>query len=357
MGKTTQASVIMAICAIIFSFLLLFPGIAKVAEAEELYLGRRWAFSQLTATPVSHIAWSGDGKFLFFTLVGDEMSYIYRIKDVWKIRGGKTIPGNLRPEKIMEVRGKIQDFSFAPDRLAAAYSISEGAEYAGLYVANLATGQTMRIAQGRGPRWSPQGGKIAFYFFGKKRVFGIATINLDGSGLQVLSELNDWLPIWSPDGSSLAFLSARGFTAGSTGFSNIFVVRLNPLSTTKITQDSSAVQKNLAWGQKGRKIIFETYQGIEIVDTQSFQRKLVIPKTEYYVSHVFSPVFSPDGKWIIFRKETGMGLFQLYTQEEITVEGSIPWEHMALSPDGRKVSFSVSTGVKRGVWVVEAMEH
>jgi Tol biopolymer transport system component len=184
MRKRAQAAITVYSLIFIASTVFLLCAGSSDARADDLYLGRRWGFSQLTATPVSDIAWSGDGKFLFFTLVGDETSYIYRIKDVWKIKKGRTLPGTLRPEKIMEVRGKIMDFSLAPDRLVAAYAISEGAEYAGLYVANLATGQTMRITQGRGPRWSPQGGRIAFYFFGKKRLFGIATINVDGSGLR-----------------------------------------------------------------------------------------------------------------------------------------------------------------------------
>ncbi len=327
----------------------------KPAGAQDLYLGKRWGFSQLTATPINQICWSPDNRFLFFTLFGDEASYIYRIKDVWKILKGKTLPADMRVERVMEIKGRIQDIDFSPDRMMAAYSISEGGERAGLYVANLATVTTKRITQGRGPQWAPSGHRILYYFMGKKNLFGIALINPDGTGLQILTELGDWAPVWNTDGGMFAFLSSRDFARGTKDLSNIYTMRLIPAATTMITHEKNSFQKNLSWEPKGKKLVYETYQGIEIVDTGTQRKKLIISRSDYFTSHVFLPCFSPDGRWLVFRKEKGMGLYQLYTQEEVTVEGSIVWDHISMSPDGRKFSFSVQSGVKRGLWVVEAM--
>ncbi len=342
---------------ILILLILVFSFTCVGARAEDLYLGKRWGFSLLTKTPVNHIVWSSDARYMFFTITGDDMSYIYRLKDVWKIIKGKTLPGDIRPERIIEVKGRIQDFSASPDRMSATYSISEGGEHAGLYVANLAACQTKRIADGKGAQWSPNGRRILFYFMGKKGNFGIALINPDGTALRILSELGDWGPCWSPDGNNIAFLSSRGFSPGTTGYSNIYIMRLNPAGITQITHDTNSLQKNLQWAPKGKKLVFENYQGVEIIDVTNFRRKTIISRSDYFTSHRFLPFFSPDGRWIFFRKEKGMGLYEIYTQEEINLEGSIIWESLTLSPDGKKVAFSVFSGNKRGLWVVEAMPY
>jgi len=337
--------------------ILLFSYACTAVGAEDLYLGKRWGFSLLTKTPVHYIVWSADGKYMFFAIAGDDMSYIYRLKDVWKIIKGKTLPGDIRPERIIDVKGRIQDFSASPDRMSATYSISEGGEHAGLYVANLAACQTKRIADGKGARWSPDGTKILFYFMGKKGNLGIATIKPDGTGLRILSELGDWGPEWSPDGNNIAFLSSRGFSTGTTGYSNIYIRRLNPAGITQVTHDKNSLQKNLEWAPKGKKLVFESYNGVEIIDVTTMKRKRIISRSDYFTSHRFLPFFSPDGRWIFYRKEKGMGLYEIYTQEEINLEGSIIWESITLSPDGKKVAFSVFGGSKKGLWVVEAMPY
>ncbi|MDQ7823399.1 MAG: hypothetical protein RDV48_11435 [Candidatus Eremiobacteraeota bacterium] len=348
----------MRLLPVVVSILLLW-GAATACHGENQYSGKRWGFSQLTATPASHIAWSPEGKYLYFTIIGNDTTYLYRIKDVWKIIKGKTLPGNIRPEKVIEVKGRVKDFSISQSRMSMAYSVPEGAEYGGLYVANLVTLETKRIAQGRGPLWSPRDdGRILYYFMGKKGLFGIALINPDGSDMRILSELGDQRPIWSPDGSQIAFLSSRGFSQGTTGYCNIYLMSLNPFSTKQVTHDQNSYQKSLQWAPRGKKILFESYKGVELVDTGNFARTVVVSRGDFFSSHSFEPFFSPDAQWAFFRRETGMGIIGIYTKEEVTVEGSVPWEHVTLAPDGKKVVFSVSQeGKRRGIWVVEAFDR
>lgn len=330
-------------------------------SAQELYMGKRWGFSQMTATPGSHIAWSPDGKYLFFTVAGDDMTYIYRIKDVWKIIKGRTLPGDIKPDRIMQVQGRITDFCFAHGRMAAAYSIPEGT-FSGLYIADMATGETKKIADGRTPRWDPLDKKILFNYRSKNNVYGIAQINIDGSNRETITESGDWGAEWSPDGKMIAYLSSRGFAAGVTNLSNIFVQFFTPPSIKQISHDKNSLQKNISWSPRGKKVVFETYNGVEIIDINNLERKLVIPRGDFYTSHEFQPFFSPDGRWLYYRRENGLGLYQLYTQEEVSIEGTVPWDHLSLSPDGRKVSFSVTQrGPRkdmslRGLWVIEAFD-
>ena len=346
------------VCA---GFVLLFIILPLVLRSEplgaqDLYMGKRWGFSQLTATPVDHVAWSPDGKYIFFTIVGDQKTYIYRIRDIWKIVKGKTLPGDLKVDRIMEVQGRITDFSFAHGRMAAAYSIPEGT-FSGLYIANMATCETKKVAEGKMPRWDPFDRKVLFYYRSNNGVYGLAQINIDGSNRETLSESSDWGGEWSADGKMIAFLSSRGFSAGTTNLSNIFVKYFNPPSIKQVSHDVNSYQKNLSWSPRGKRLVFETFNGVEVIDITNFQRKLVIPRGDYFTSHEFTPFFSPDGRWIFYRREMGVGIYQIYTQEEVTVEGSIPWDHFALSPDGRKLCFSVSKKrPRRGLWVVEAFD-
>ena len=67
----------------------------------------------------------------------------------------------------------------------------------------------------RGPRWSPDGKRIAFYST-RSGNFEIWLINADGTGLRRLTEAGQdqaFKPIWSPDGKRLTFTNIRGETS------------------------------------------------------------------------------------------------------------------------------------------------
>ena len=58
----------------------------------------------------------------------------------------------------------------------------------------------------RGPRWSPDGGRIAFYSDRSGR-YEVWVVRPDGSGLEQLTKTTGpsrWLPVWSPDGKRIA---------------------------------------------------------------------------------------------------------------------------------------------------------
>src|SRR5205823_4735017 len=66
----------------------------------------------------------------------------------------------------------------------------------------------------RGPAWSPDGKKIAFYS-DRSGNYEIWTINVDGKGLTQITNTpgaNRSGPLWSPDGSRLAYVQRRGPT-------------------------------------------------------------------------------------------------------------------------------------------------
>lgn len=73
----------------------------------------------------------------------------------------------------------------------------------GVYVTNVASGTTTRLADGRGPAWSPDGTRIAFGRASNDGGFTLWLMNADGTGMRSLGSGLD--PYWSPDGSRIAF--------------------------------------------------------------------------------------------------------------------------------------------------------
>src|SRR5574343_1050344 len=84
-----------------------------------------------------------------------------------------------------------------------------------IYVHSLASGQRYIAANFKGsnsaPAWSPDGRKLAF-FFNNKATSEIYTVNADGSGLQRVTQSSgiDTEPRFAADGSSIYFTSDRG---------------------------------------------------------------------------------------------------------------------------------------------------
>ena len=100
----------------------------------------------------------------------------------------------------------------------------------------------------RGPTWSPDGSKIAFYTID----YDIFSINADGTGATNLtnSAEPEMQPAWSPDGSKIAFARHTG------GKYEIFVMNANGSGQTSLTAASNSSMAP-AWSLDGRYIAFE----------------------------------------------------------------------------------------------------
>jgi Tol biopolymer transport system component len=64
------------------------------------------------------------------------------------------------------------------------------------------------VHRDRGPSWSPDGKRVAFYSNRDEGKYEIWAINADGSGLTRLTKTSGrgtWFPFWSPDGKRIAY--------------------------------------------------------------------------------------------------------------------------------------------------------
>ena len=178
----------------------------------------------------------------------------------------------------------------------------------------------------------------------------IYTIHADGSGLTMLTAGMD--PVWSPDGEHLAFTRWDGDQPG------VYVMRADGTDERLLFGTRQA--RLPAWTPDGRRVIFSRQNGgrgpqrICIPGYRCFD----IPADEYWRLavvtaagddfrdlpsdfHSFSPVVTPDGKWVIYAGDRGLKRVNLETGEQRALTDELYVASPALSPDGRRLVYMV----------------
>ena len=100
------------------------------------------------------------------------------------------------------------------------------------------------------PAWSPDGKRLAYVSFEKKRTM-LFVQNVTDSKRTLIAEFNgiNSAPAWSPDGTRLAL------TLSKDGNAEIYVMRLADRSLTRIT-NNPAIDTEPAWSPDGQYLIF-----------------------------------------------------------------------------------------------------
>jgi hypothetical protein len=165
------------------------------------------------------------------------------------------------------------------------------------------------------PAWSPDGSTIAFVTDrdGNREIYA-----MKGDGTQQLNLTNhgaeDWTPAWSPDGSSIAFSSYRD------GNWEIYVMGSDGSNPARLTSDAAA-DYGPSWSPDSQDIAFHSNRDgnweIYVVgrDGQNLRRLTVDEATD------FAPAWSPDGTLIAFEtyRDGNMEIYLMYA------DGSEPY--------------------------------
>jgi hypothetical protein len=177
------------------------------------------------------------------------------------------------------------------------------------------------------PVWSPDGTKIAFSSFQSNGNYDIYTINANGGGQVNLTNtaVNEFDPAWSNDGSKLAY--GRG--------GDIWVMNANGSQQTLLLTNGSSP----SWSPDGTRILFTRnivggFDDIFVMNTDGTGVTNLTNNPGGY----FSPKWSPDGARVIFATNSGISKMNPDGTgvSVLTNNGSNPeW-----SPDGSKVAFS-----------------
>jgi len=193
------------------------------------------------------------------------------------------------------------------------------------------------------PVWSPDGTTLAFEGDDGK-TDGLYVINADGTGFQRIADGGS--PEWSPDGTRILF------TMGVSHGSNLYTVAPDGAAVAQLT-DSPGWDQQPSWSPDGTRIAFERSDGeansVFVMASDGSNEREVFQEKGVYPNQ---PLWSPDGTQLLFEAytKTAAGNYDLYivnadgsgstdlTPTMDRAENAPVW-----SPDGTMIAFRATT--------------
>ncbi|NDJ76615.1 MAG: hypothetical protein GYB65_10185 [Chloroflexi bacterium] len=194
--------------------------------------------------------------------------------------------------------------AWSPDgtQFAFQYVNSDSGDFDGLWLAD-ADGSNLRQVpntqpQDRAPSWSPDGVSLVFESIrdGASGLYIVAVESGEVTPLVTSDMVTFSRPVWSPDGTQVAYVLREVLTDGDAG--QVFVINQdgsNPRRVTDLEQVSS-----VAWSPDGMQLAASANltpfsSSIVVIDVASSQYEELTQNTAYNL-----PVWSPDGNYIAF---------------------------------------------------------
>lgn len=276
------------------------------------------------------------------TLPGNRLKVTFQLADVLKQTQLTGMQYNIAPNQLRATAHKIADVIYQKltgetgifaSRIA--YINKSNGRYA-LRIADADGANPLTMVSSKepiiSPAWSPDGSKIAYVSFEKKKPI-IFVQSLSGQRT-VLANFkgNNSAPAWAPDGNKLAIVLTYGAN------SQVYTINADGSGLQQITK-SSAIDTEPTWSNDGQWIYFSSDRGgkpqIYKVSSSGGEPQRVTFEGAYNVS----PRFSPDGKSLAMIRNDG-GKFRVALQDlasgqvQILSEGSQD-ESPSFAPNGR----------------------
>ena len=219
---------------------------------------------------------------------------------------------------------------------------------------------TNNSAQDHRPVWSPDGSKIAFSSNrdGKNEIY---VMNADGSNVKRLTTnlVEDGISSWSPDGLKILFESERD------GNSEVYVMDADGGNQIRLTRNN-AVDGSASWSPDGSQIAFASNRDtgppynpynldIYVMNSNGTNVKRIVDDPEYDVG----PQWSPDGRKIVFMTARN-GDYDVYEmnpdgtgQKNLTADYDKSSGYPVWSIDGQNIAFSRRIEGKEQIFVMD----
>ena len=266
--------------------------------------------------------WSPDGTQMVFAsdgaLDGSDTLAQYYYLWIMKANGSGRQPLYTNNPIIYSAVGNVADWSSGGTKVAISESFANTFQIA---VVNADGSNPTPLADGLAPVWSPDGTKLAFEgFAGSDPDGNIFTVQANGTGLTQLTQFaepfNAVAPVWSPDGTKLAFSVGNMQGGGYT----IWIMNADGSNQTSYPGSSfiydwgNMIGRIVNWSPDSTKVAFPSTAALDgnpsdpdinsvniwVMNADGTNRH---PLTQYNVNpgtYVFVPTWSPDGSEIAF---------------------------------------------------------
>ncbi len=290
-------------------------------------------------------------------------SRIQRQFDIWKIPIDGTPKENARRAvRVTHQTGAVQTPTVSPDGKEVAY-LSDSGGHGNVWVSNIASGDLRQITFEKEPNvalgvpvWSPDGKYITFVSTRNLENwdFGLWLVAPDGSNLRNIVEHGGWAA-WSPDGKWLYYSVNRN------GRYEIEKISLESGERALVRNDNGVNPTPLHDGRLYYLVSTADVNGladyeIRVAQPENGEAKVVgrIPSartlTESPTAHLFA---SPDGKWLAtqLRDPEGTNVWALPTSggslrqiTDFSPKRTVIARRVSWSPDSRSIFAAIGEG-------------